>query len=178
MADEAPLFELCDLLVYESDTGRLFWKRRPDAMFPTPADAARWNGRYAGAEALTATSVNGYRHGVILGRPVKAHSVAWAITYGSWPKEIDHINGTKDDNRIANLRCVTRRENSKNRSLRSDNQTGAVGISRRRGKWLARIQADDRAITLGTFGTLQEAIRARKEAEALYGYHENHGRSQ
>jgi hypothetical protein len=167
MADVPAPARLRELLVYNALTGELTWK---------PRGVANWDARYAGTPALTALSAAGYRHGLVEKAPVKAHRVAWAIYFDKWPTEIDHINGEKADNRILNLREVTRRENSKNRSLRSDNQTGAVGISERRGKWLARIQAGDKNVCLGTFATKDEAIAARARAQVLLGYHENHGR--
>lgn len=179
MSDQPPLFferRLGRLLRYSPFTGALHWKARPANMFPDAASAARWNGRYAGTPALTAKNASGYLTGIVLGRHVKAHSVAFAIAHGRWPREIDHINGDKEDNRLVNLREVTRQENSKNRSMRSDNRTGIVGISARHGKWLTRIQADGRSICLGTFDKFEDAVAARKAAEARYGYHANHGR--
>lgn len=43
-----------------------------------------------------------------------AHRLAWVYVHGTQPDEIDHINQAKDDNRIANLRNVTHRENCQN----------------------------------------------------------------
>lgn len=41
-----------------------------------------------------------------------AHRLAWLYVTGDWPFDvIDHINGDKKDNRIANLRAVTASEN-------------------------------------------------------------------
>ena len=43
------------------------------------------------------------------------HHIAWALVYGRFPRQIDHLNGIKTDNRLANLREVTKRENDENR---------------------------------------------------------------
>lgn len=52
----------------------------------------------------------------ILGKSYYAHRLAWLIHYGEWPAgDIDHINRDKGDNRIANLRDVSRKENCNNR---------------------------------------------------------------
>ena len=51
------------------------------------------------------------RHDVCL------HRVAWALVYGRFPQQIDHINGIKTDNRLENLREVTVSENLANRLL-------------------------------------------------------------
>lgn len=172
-----PAERLGELLRYCPQTGLFTWKARPTEMFPNASSAARWNGRYAGKPALTAKNEAGYPTGRLMGKHVKAHAVAWAISHGRWPREIDHINGDKADNRLSNLREATRQENSCNRSLRSDNRTGAVGISHRKGKWLARIQVAGKPVCLGTFATADEAIAARQRASEEAGYHPNHGRT-
>jgi hypothetical protein len=42
------------------------------------------------------------------------HRIAWFKTYGVWPVMIDHINGNRTDNCIANLREVTAAQNIQN----------------------------------------------------------------
>jgi hypothetical protein len=43
--------------------------------------------------------------------------MAWALVYGRFPRQIDHINGIKNDNRLVNLREVTTSENDQNRLM-------------------------------------------------------------
>jgi hypothetical protein len=44
-----------------------------------------------------------------------AHRLVWFVTYGKFPNgDIDHLNGDRSDNRIENLRDVTRRANLQN----------------------------------------------------------------
>ena len=48
-------------------------------------------------------------------KDVYLHRIAWALVYGRFPKQIDHLNGIKTDNRLENLREVTMSENDENR---------------------------------------------------------------
>lgn len=83
---------------------------------------------------------------------------------------VDHINRNKLDNRKCNLRICTRRQNNFNRGIRNDNTSGIIGVSfdKRRNKWRSRIQVDKKEKHLGYFNTVEEAIRARKQAELEY----------
>ena len=57
------------------------------------------------------------------------HRAAWVLTYGPLPKQIDHVNGDKTDNRICNLREVTRSENEANKVHRWKNSPkGLPGV--------------------------------------------------
>ena len=58
------------------------------------------------------------------------HRAAWALFYGRWPSEIDHLNGIKTDNRICNLREVSRSENIQNRvwKWKPNARTGLPGV--------------------------------------------------
>jgi len=106
-----------------------------------------------------------------------AHRLAWLYEYGSLPtSSIDHINHNRVDNRIDNLRICITDENSKNRKLYNNNPSGATGVRWRKDRWEARIGVDGKSVHLGTFSEYSEAVNARKNAEVLYGFHENHGK--
>lgn len=117
----------------------------------------------------------GYRRGMIDGQNVYAHRIIWKMVHGRDPAgEIDHINGDKGDNRIENLREVSHAENQRNMSVKCKH--GAPGIVERNGRWGATIGGIGHRKWLGTFASKEEAVSARKDAEALHNYHANHGR--
>ena len=88
-----------------------------------------------------------------------AHRLAWLYTHGWLPAgEIDHINGIRDDNRIANLRVCTRAQNMANRGLSASNTSGFKGVSlfKRTGRFRATVRTKH----LGYFDTASEAHAA------------------
>lgn len=174
---------LRQLLRYEPETGKLFWRKRPSSFFKggkqTPEhNAAIWNGKYAGKEALACHDSDHYCHGHIFNQKADAHRVIWTMLVGPITSgEIDHINGIRHDNRLCNLRNVPRAENTKNACVRKDNISGITGVKRRvGGKWLAVITSNGKVIHLGCFDHIEDAARARKAAERTLGFHPNHGR--
>lgn len=177
MADRADITpELCrQLLRYEPETGKLFWRERPTEFFIDERSWKIWNTKNAGKEALTASS-RGYRVGMVRGFMMKAHRVAWAIHYGIWPEVIDHINGNPADNRIVNLRSVTQQGNLCNQRRRSDNTSSRTGVYPDKGGWTAEIKLGAKKRYLGRHDTLAAAIEARDRAEKEMGFHPNHGR--
>lgn len=117
-------------------------------------------------DVLTKVSAGGYAILRINNAHFKAHRVAWQMHYGSPPDGyIDHINGNRLDNRIANLRVATSRQNCANQARRRGRYLrGAYPI--RGGKWQAQI----RGTYLGCFETEQLAHAAYlAEARNRYG---------
>lgn len=84
--------------------------------------------------------------------------------------DIDHINGNPTDNSLGNLRVVTTSQNVRNKT-KTWNRHGHRGVHfRDRGvkKWVARIKAGEKVIHIGCFLTLEEASKARIDAEVKY----------
>ena len=83
---------------------------------------------------------------------------------------IDHINRNPLDNRKSNLRIVTRVENARNCGIPKDNVSGTKGVYfyKRDEVWMARISANGKRISLGTYQDIEDAMKARKEAEKEY----------
>lgn len=165
---------LRQLLRYEPDTGKLFWRERGPEWFDGSLHHQRkWNGRFAGAECFRASGKFGHRYGTILARKYRAHRIAWAIATGRWPEsEIDHINCVPHDNRLCNLREASRSENQRNTPIRRNNTSGAKGVSWSRGmrKWHVYIAKDRKRTTVGYFVDLEEASKAYAKASAeLHG---------
>jgi len=182
MADrQLPSIDLLrQLLRYDPETGRLFWRERPLAMFRDSSygatatrsaewSAKKWNSRHAGKEAFTADDGGGYRRGQIFGGLHRGHRVIWAVHFGVWPEhEIDHINGDKSDNRISNLRAATSSENAWNKSAYVNNTSGFKGVAwnEKAGKWAANIKVFGVQKHIGYFDTPDEAHKAYCSAAA------------
>lgn len=173
---------LRQMLDYDPATGVLTWKERGPEWFSggeRPEVSRKiWNTKNAGNPALNTPHGNGYVVGRILGVKYFAHRVAYKMYYEFDPVDIDHINGNRSDNRIANLRSVTRSENNKNKTISSLNTSGHVGVSfdKYSGKWRAYIWRGNKKFSLGSYDDFPSAITARKSAQDAFGFHSNHGR--
>lgn len=168
---------LKQLITYDK-SGFLLWRRRISPRDGTEHSVKTFNSRFAGKLALNCADKTGRKAGEIFNVPFRAHRVIWALHYGEWPKNvIDHINGDPSDNRIENLRDVSRSVNQKNMRRRCDTKNPHVGVQWRAeaGRYRARITIDGKFKSLGYFLTLDEAITARREAKAKYGFSPDHG---
>lgn len=136
---------LKELLYYDPETGVFTW-RAP-------------RGR-AAVGSRAGTRGNGYVRVRIEGVFYAAHRLAFLYVTGAFPPDcVDHVNRDRSDNRWANLRQATRRENAGNKGIQRNNTSGHRGVSwfERSGKWRARGVSSGRQIHLGLFDSIEEA---------------------
>lgn len=168
-----------ELLRYEPDTGKLYWRERARQLFPCNWSWKVWNKKFSGKEALKGNHNAGYLHGAIFNKKNLAHRVIWLIQTGDWPQyDIDHLNGDKKDNRWTNLRSATKSENGKNKSMLRNNTSGFNGViySKAEMMWVAQIKTQKKNIRLGAFKDFEDACSARATANAVMGFSARHGK--
>lgn len=149
---------LKSILNYDKDTGLFMWLVKK-AQRTKVGDIA-------------GSAHRGYVCIIINGQWHLAHRLAWLYMYGKFPENfIDHKNGVRNDNRIANLRDVTRGGNNQNsRKARSDNASGFLGVSyhKRTKKYQAEIQVNCIQKYIGLYETPELAHDAYLTAKRLY----------
>lgn len=79
---------------------------------------------------------------------------------------VDHKNLNGLDNRLENLRLVTRGQNSQNRAVRA--QSGIKGVYQVKDKYVSQIQVNGKNIYLGRFDFPEEAGERYDEAAKQY----------
>lgn len=149
--------ELKALLDYDPETG--IFRRKV-------CRGGKQIGRIAGYMHHT-----GYRYMEINNKHYALHRLAWLYTYGYLPdNQVDHINGVRNDNRVANLRLATKSQQAQNKAVYSNSTTKLPGVAvhKASGKYAARINVNGKQIWLGVFDTVEEAWKARVEAKAKY----------
>ncbi len=144
------LERLRGLIDYNADTGAMTWRVK------------RGRTALAGGICGTPHPHDRYLMVKIDGRSYKLHRLAWLYVYGEWPTEdVDHIDGDRGNNRIANLRALSRKENAQNRRrAHAGNLTGLLGVSPWAKKYRARIMESGVQRHLGLFDTAEEAHAA------------------
>ena len=152
-------------LDYDPDSGQFKWKI---------AKGGKRVGDLAG-------SINDQGYVVIRVNMViyRAHRLAWIMMTGQ-PAfgEIDHVDGNRANNSWSNLRDVERLDNKRNLGIVTSNKSGHTGVMwyKAGSKWHAQITVKGKSIHLGYFDSIEDAIEARRNAELIYRFHEQHGK--
>jgi hypothetical protein len=127
-------------------------------------------GRAAGG-CVGYTDPRGYLLLRVKGLRFYAHRLAWLYEKGEWPQhDIDHINGDKSDNRIANLRDVEPRVNLENQRRSRGKTSRFLGVSwnSEKRRWKAAIQVRGRVKNLGHFDDEKMAYQAYVQAKRVF----------
>jgi hypothetical protein len=129
-----------ELLSYCAETGILRWKA-------------------TGKPTSTSTVNAGYMRVGIDKKNYRAHRLAWLLHTGAFPVyDIDHIDGNKANNAIANLRDVPSYVNKQNRQRpNKGNALGFLGVTSNHGGFSARIYKNGQRIHIGNYSTPEEA---------------------
>lgn len=140
-----------ELVSYSPATGVFTWRVK--------------HGRQAaGSVAGSAKGSGGYVRVMLDGCLCLGHRLAFKYVHGRWPRrQVDHINGARHDNRLANLREASSATNNQNRkAAHVRNRAGALGVTHdpRDGRYYARIYTKGKQRSLGGFSTAEAAHAA------------------
>lgn len=154
----SPLFKF--IMLNQSELFRRFLYSPESGLFQRRTKAGK---------LVSAGTINscGYVRIVIDRKAHLAHRLAWLYIHGSFPThDVDHINCVRHDNRIANLRDVSRVVNANNRKTANrNNRSGHIGVSAYRNKWIAQFRGGTQRGYLGVFDTAEEAATAYAAAK-------------
>lgn len=156
-----------EVLNYDMETGIFTWRIRMGKRAP--------EGGVAGCTVTT--KGKSYRYIKINGKRYFAHRIAYSMVTGEIPDQVDHKDGNGINNKWENLRSSCYSDNNKNKRRPSNNTSGHIGVSWHvvHKKWCSRIKVNQKQIYLGIFDDINDAIKARKDAEAKYGFYASHG---
>jgi hypothetical protein len=121
---------------------------------------------------------NGYRIMKVYGKTYSVHQIVFLMNHGFIPKEIDHINGNRADNRIENLREVTRSQNQMNIGLRKTNTSGVKNVhwKKQHKKWQVSMYIHGKRKDFGRYDDLELAeLVAMEVRDKYHGEYANHG---
>lgn len=148
-----PPWEVINYFIrYEQETGLMYWK----------INASRY---IKAGKILGHVNQAGYRKVKFFGTTYMQHRLAWYLHYKTDPKSmlIDHIDGNKSNNKIANLRLADYSQNRINTGIRSNNKTGVIGVHfcKKRKRYTAVVSANGKRVYQKYFDSLQAASKAR-----------------
>lgn len=106
---------------------------------------------------------------------IMIHQIIAEIKFGEYDKNKvvpDHLSRDTDDNRKCNIYLKSNPNNSHNRGISKANTSGKTGVSFRKDNnmWQAYITVNYKTKHLGFFSNIDDAIKARKEAEIKYKF--------
>ncbi|MGV8869313.1 MAG: HNH endonuclease signature motif containing protein [Janthinobacterium svalbardensis] len=155
---KSPLIQarLHEVLNYDRETGTFTWKKST-------------SGRPIVGKVAGSDDGNGYISIGIDGTNYRAHRLAWLYVHGSFPpNQIDHKDGRRSNNAIANLREATNEENQQNQRVRGSGKPLGVHFHKATGRWSASIGVNGKQKWLGRFATEAGATSTYLAAKAEF----------
>ena len=139
---------LKELVSYDPETG-VFMRK------------VRTSNRVDMGKPIGSIDTHGYLWCSLDGKAFRLHRLAMIYMHGSvHDGDVDHINLDRKDNRISNLREVSRSVNMQNKRVASsNNKSGYVGVcfDSRRNKYYAQIRVNGKNTHLGMFESATDA---------------------
>ena len=154
-AQNISLQRLKELLQYDPDTG-LFIR------------LVKTSNRSPVGSVVGCKRKDGYYITRIDGTAYFLHRLAFLYMNGSWPEEIDHIDGNPSNNKWNNLREVNSGQNKMNRRRKIGKEYKGVVWHKQGQKWMAQINVDGEHIYLGLFEDAKDAHKAYCKAATIY----------
>ena len=162
---------------FKYEDGKLYWKERPRHHFQLDKTWKWWNSRWSGTEAggkpVYKKSSNSYRFQIkVLGKTFSRSRLIFILINGQIKNgmEIDHVNGISTDDRIENLREVSRLVNSYNRKLQGNNSSGYNGVcfykDGRKKPWQCSYYENGSRVSK-FFETRHEAVSFREQCDRI-----------
>jgi hypothetical protein len=161
---QAKLTQEYVLFLFDYIDGKLYWKNPTHQKVKKGSKAG-----YVNSQGYFQISINN--------KKVKEHQIIFLMKNGYIPKEIDHIDGNKLNNKIENLREVTRLQNAYNKSAYKTNKSGSKNVSWKAkiNKWQVDISYEGKRKYIGVFEDFELAELVAAEARNKYhGKYANH----
>ena len=140
---------------FDYKDGELFWKVSTNTKIKV-GQKAGGVGRYATVK--------------VQNKLFALHRVIFAMHHGYIPKEVDHIDCNKLNNRIENLREVSRTQNQQNRKIQKNNTSGSKNVywHKRSNTWQVQLRFNGKVKWIGNYENLELADLVAKEARSKY----------
>jgi hypothetical protein len=145
--------------LFDYKDGELYWKVRPASCIQIgdKAGCLDTNGYYR-------IRINKCLYGI--------HRLIFAMHYGYFPRQIDHIDRNTKNNKIENLRDASHAQNQWNTLKNPRNTSGYKNVIFRKDKqiWTCRFKVNGKHIMRGSFKTAKEAnVYAENLRKELHG---------
>lgn len=145
------------LFNYEPETGKLTWNYPSSNRIKLGDEVGK-----SGPAGYSAVRIGGVNYLV--------HRLIYLYFHGVFPRQVDHINRNRLDNRIENLRESTQSENCGNCFKSSVNTSGFKGVewNPKNRKWRVKIKKDYKTVEIGSFIDQVDAAQAYNLAAERY----------